>query len=366
MQSMDYFIQEAVSKIQGMESKRRTFSQKILPLLSKKIDKINSKEILEEKLVFPVSKAELNCKIAGVDSGFVSKDMLALDLVLVRAVGTVFEYRESKVVKASYYPNYYSFPSPYMGERALEADEFSCSKSIRRLILENNAAKALIEEHNPEYCFLDGSIVPQYPDKPRNDSSIKDFYHELIQNFQELYKTAEKHKCTLIASVEDSRGSRFRSILQQDVLAKQGIPSKELDDCYDSILLDYLLKQGERSMAFKYSPDIEKHPILMDFDQGFAEKVHAFYLKPVEYDRPLRIEFLHDSKNDFGKFVDEIAGIVFATASLHREYAYPSVLIEADMRARLKPEEIDTVYQKILDKVGRNVNLRMRRSNRPF
>jgi hypothetical protein len=180
-----------------------------------------------------------------------------------------------------------------------------------------------------------------------------------------LYKTAEKNDCTLIACVEDSRGNRFRSILQEEVLAKQGVQSKELDDCYDSIILDYLLKEGERSMAFKYSPEIEKHPILMDFEKGFAEQVHAFYLKPAEFDRPLRVEFLHAGK-DFEKRIEEISGIVFALSCMHREYAFPSILIEADLHARLKPEEIEIVYQKILDKLGKNINLKMRRSNRPF
>lgn len=366
MQNINSVIKEAVSGIQVLDAKRSAFAKKILPFLKKDLSGFSSSELLENRLVFPVKKADLNCKIAGTDSGFVSKEFLALDLTLVRGAGVVFDYKSSKVAKADYFPNFFSFPTPYLTNRALELDESSCSRSIRRLLVEIGMARTLVEKFSPEYCFLDGSIVPQYPDKPRNDSAIKDFYHEMINAFQGLYMAAEKNNCTVIGCVEDSRGSRFRSILQEEILNKEGLSSREIDDCYDTVLLDYLLKEGERSMAFSYSPDISKHPILMDFDKKFAGQVHAFYLKPVSLDRPVRVEFLHSSQNDFSGFVDKISGIVFALSSLHREYGFPSILIEADLRARLKPEEIETVYQKILDKLGRSVNIRMRRSNRPF
>lgn len=366
MPNINSVIQEAVSSIQSLEHKRSVFAKKILPFLKSDLSVLESAELLEPKLVFTVKKALLDFSIGGIDSGFVSKELLSLDLVLVRTVGVVMRFKNNCLEKANYYPNFFSFPFPYLSNHALEQDEFACSKSIRRLLAETDAAKKIIEQFKPKYCFLDGSIVPQYPDKPRTDSKIKDFYHEMIQGFQDLYKSAEKNNCTLIACVEDSRGSRFRSILQEQVLAKANVSSNALDDCYDAILLDYLLETGQRSMAFKYSPEIEKHPILMDFEKGFAEKVHAFYLKPAPLDRPLRVEFLHSSQNGFSDFVNEIAGIVFSLSSLHREYAFPSVLIEADLHARLKPEEIEIVYQKILDKLSKSVNLRMRRNNRPF
>lgn len=366
MDNINSVIKEAVSTIQCLDSRRSGFAKKIIPFLKKDLAGFASDEFVENRLVFPVKKIPLECKIAGIDSGFVSKEFLALDLMLVRGVGVVFDYHGNKVEKADYYPNFFSFPTPYLSNRALEQDEFSCSTSIRRLLVEIGIARQMVETYKPEYCFLDGSIVPQYPDKPRSDSTIKDFYHEMIFAFQDLYRAAEKNNCILLGCVEDSRGSRFRSILQKEILEKEGISSSEIDDCYDAILLDYLLKQGERSMAFRYSNEIAKHPVLMDFEKKFAEQVHAFYLKPVALDRPMRIEFLHSSQNSFSEFTDKIAGIVFALSCLHREYAFPSILIEADLHARLKSEEIETVYQKILDKLGRSVNIRMRRSNRPF
>ncbi|MEM4261883.1 MAG: hypothetical protein QXI10_02880, partial [Candidatus Diapherotrites archaeon] len=63
---------------------------------------------------------------------------------------------------------------------------------------------------------------------------------------------------------------------------------------------------------------------------------------------------------------NEVASVVFALSSLHREYAYPSVLIDADLHARLSPQEIELVFNKIFDKLGGSSRLRLRRENRPF
>ncbi len=357
-------INEAVNSIRSTDSSRRQAIESITPLAKKQI-KADGKELLEQKLVFPVEKAELNETIAGVDSGFVGKDMLALDLVLVRCVGVLFSYKWGKLENAQYFPSFYSFPEPSLTNRSLEADEFQVSKSLQRLLREVKMARGIIEKHSPSYCFLDGSIVPQYADKPRSDSNILDFYRNLIEEFQSLYETAAEKRCELVACVEDSRGSRFRTILQEKVL-ENGLNPKALDDCYDTILLDYLLKIGERSMAFSYSGVSGKpHPILSDFGGKWSKSIHAFYLKPCEFDRPLRIEFLHNT-GDLSKHVDKIASLTYALSCLHREYAYPSVLIEADLHARLKPDEINLVYEKILDKLGKNIRIKMRRDYRPF
>jgi hypothetical protein len=51
---------------------------------------------------------------------------------------------------------------------------------------------------------------------------------------------------------------------------------------------------------------------------------------------------------------------------MHREYAFPSILVEADLHARLKQQEIEIVYDKILNKLGKGIKLRLRRDSRPL
>ena len=353
-------IAEAVSCIKGNEASRKTVAQKLRKLVGQQLD------LYEDRLVYPVRQTQVNGKVAGVDSGFVEKSIHSIDLVLIRAAGVVFEYQAGLVTGSAYYPAYFQFPVPHLSSRALDSDELGCSKSLLRLREEIGTAKALIERYHPDFAFLDGSIIPQYLDKPRKDSKVNALYHGLLNEFQSLYALAEAHACTLVATVEDSRGSRFRQIVQEEILPAHALAQpSELDNLFDSGLLEHLLEKGERSFAFPYSKSIREHPILMDLDEKWGRNIHAFYLKPSDYDRPLRVEFIHQG-NGLTKAVDRIAETVLALASLHREYAYPSILIEADLRARLKPEEINIVYNKIVDKLGKNVQLGLRREKRPF
>ena len=108
------------------------------------------------------------------------------------------------------------------------------------------------------------------------------------------------------------------------------------------------------------------HPILSDFNEKYSKAVNVCYLKPSKYDRALRIEFLSNERNEkLTEFVDKISPVICQLSSLHREYAFPSPLIEADLRAGLNPDEIEFVFNKIADKLGNNFRL-MRRDSRPF
>ena len=366
--NLNEVIGEAVASIKGTEQKRRLFAEKLLILKQRNLQDFESKELVEQSLIFPMNMRKLNCTVAGVDSGFLMKSLHAADMLILRTCAAIFTYSESSLSNAQYYPNLYSFPIPELNTKALERDELSCSKSLKRLYEEVKMAKEVIEKFSPHFMLIDGSIIPQYADKPRPDSCVIDNYRGIINEFQSLYKVSEKNNCELIACVKDSRGSRFRSIIQEEILTKEKlIDAAMLDECFDSNLLDYLLKKGERSFAFAYTKSISEHPVLHDFSEEYAKKIFAFYMKPSALDRPLRVEFLHSNGADLTKHTNEIAGAVYALSSLHREFAYPSVLIEADLRARLRPEEVETVYNKIIDKLGRNsAFMALRRNSRPF
>ncbi len=368
-------INEAVESIKLSEEKRKKNSNSLNFLRKKNLLEFNSSELLEEKFISEVKKTNLNSRIAGIDSGFIGKSFSSIDLILVRAMAAVFDFKNSKVVSSNYFPNFFKFPEPIILTNALERDEFNCSKSLYRLQKEINLAREVIKEFSPEFVFLDGSIIPMHADKPRNDSKITALYHEVLNDFQELFQASEKSKCKLIACVEDSRGTRFKGIIQKEVLPKtQLLSSEAIENSFDSSLLDYLLKQGERSFAFRYASNVKQHPILNDLDSKWSERIHAFYLKPSQFDRPLRVEFIAEAASmadkgqstELGEQVNEIASIVFALSSFHREYAFPTVLIEADLRAKLKPEEIDIVFEKILDKAGSHLFMPQRRDKRPF
>jgi len=357
------FFNSAVSAI----NERHSFNEKLSVILSplKGINAPNS----TENISVSVLKTKLNCSVAGVDSGFVSKKLSFIDLVLIKTAGAIFTYTNGDLKKSEYYPSPFSFPQPVLLKSGLEKDEEMQSISLIRLEEEIKCDIEIIKKFKPKYLFIDGSIVPQYQDKPRKESGINEEYHSIVSLFEKLYKVAEENNCNLIACVEDSRGTRFRQILQEEILPihKSKIDTSLLNSTFDASLLDFYLNEGERTFAFPYTDNIENHAILKDYNPHWAGSVFVFYLKCSTFDKPLRVEFISPNgknKNELKEKATELAEVVYSLSSLHKEYSFPSVLIEADLRAGLSEQEVNVVYQRLIDKLG--TKIRMRRTNRPF
>lgn len=366
---MEFFkvIEQAVGQIQSNETVRSHLADKVSDLRSSDFSNFNSREVPEPFLVTKIVPSKLDFRVVGGDSGFVSKSLHSIDLVLVRSVGVLFEYEDGVVKRSRYWPNFFDFPKPFLVNHALDLNELGLSASLLRLREEIQLAKQMIADEKPDFCLLDGSIVPQYEDKPSKDSGLSENYYGVIDAFTSLYETAAKHHTELVGCVKDSRGSRFCSIAEQIIFPKLNrIKPAGIDHVLDSVLLDYVLQKNERSFAFPYTKSIKEHAVLQDFGQ-WGERVYACYVKPSDLDRPLRFEFLHSQKSgSLTEHTNKVASAMTALSSLHREFAHPSVLIEADLRARLKPEEVELVFNKICDKLSKRVRMQLRRNSRPF
>ena len=278
-------IEEAARLIKEGSEKRKALAEKIVRSL-----KDASLGESKEGLVIPVESIKLNSTIAGIDSGFMSESMLNVEIVFVRAIAAIFSYENGKLSKASYWPELAPYPEAIITTRAMQNEDVSTHRSLQRLLKEVKLAIDVIERFKPNYCLLDGSIIPQHADKPRNNSKVKPLYRDVIGAFENLFEISHKNNCTLVACVEDSRGTRLK-----EILSEHANELKEME-CYDISLLNYILSKGERTFAFSYAKDINEHPILKDFDKKFSSSIYAFYLRASNYDVPLRVEFLSLSK----------------------------------------------------------------------
>ena len=319
----------------------------------------------EGQISYKINPLMLQGSIAGVDSGFISQSYYAMDLLLIHAHAVCFTYEKGKVVQTRYLPESFPLPEPIVNEQGLERDEFHKFVSLTRMQHEMKLGKEIIEKFKPEYLFIDGSLIPLNGDKPSNESKLRGDYAKTIEAFVQLYESAEKNNCTLIGTIEDCRSERLKELLKERMRLQNDVPIEGIDLLQDAPLMDKALNAGERSMAFTFTNDVRKHSILMDFPQKWAEKLHACYVKPSQWDYPIRSEFLSAS-NELTLNADKIAQLVHAQSCLHKEYAFPSVLIEADLRAKLKPEEVEMVSDKIFSKIGRHSIHFRRRDRRPF
>lgn len=352
----DDFIINAHKSINEKHNLNKEIVSKLLYL--KKKPSLNSIENFVEK----IDLENFSGIIAGVDSGFVSKRMSFLDLVLIRTCGAIFFYKNFELEKAEYFPSPTVLPMPILLKSGLEKDEELQSISLERLKKEVELSIDIINKYKPQYFFIDGSIVPQYQDKPRQDSKINSDYSSIIDLFEKLYITAQKNSTILISTIEDSRGNRFKQLLANYL--KLNSNEIDLSQTTDSSILDYFLLKGERTFSFNYTNNVESHAILKDYSKKWSKNIFVFYIKTSDFDFPLRVEFICEDLSKLKELSDEIASVVYKLSSLYKEYSYPTILIEADLRARLNEKDINLVYEKLVDKLGPKMLLR--RNSRPF
>ncbi|MCX8189673.1 MAG: DNA double-strand break repair nuclease NurA [Candidatus Diapherotrites archaeon] len=344
-------LNRAIFLIKEQENKIKSLASKLFD----STNRIHKLSLPDKELFIPIKEQRLSAKVAGVDSGFTNLSLSTLEIVLIRAIAAVFTYKNNSLERAEYLPKAIPLPEPIICTKAMQNEDISVNKSLLRLTKEANLACDTIKQFRPDFCFLDGSIVPQSADKPGKNSCLKPLYEKTLSLFQELYECSLSYEVLLVACVEDSKGTMLQDTLE--------LHSEE--PVYDTTLLSYIMEEGERTFAFPYSKNPSKHPVLKDIKKEFCEKIFVFYIRPSKHDVPLRVEILANSKENLSSCVENAASIAYLLSKGHREYSYPSVLLEADLHARLKPEEVQAVIDRLFCKIRPNV-LGLRRNRRPF
>lgn len=335
-------LKKAALHIQKKEEKIKNSAEKL------KEKNPDSREFIEGKMILPVSpSSSLDLKVGAVDGGILSYEMHGVDVLIFRSASAIFEYKNSSLVSSIYSPS--SFPKPsYEIMMGLDEKEILWHKSLVRLDSEIKEAISAIKKYSPDFFFLDGSILPLPADKPSESSILFEKYIELISKYKNLYSIAKEKNIQLLGLIKDSRARRFVEFFPSHIPFRTS----------DTFFLNYLLKEGERTSSIYYSKEASKHQTLRDL-KNFADDIRVFYLKPVQGDRPLRIEYLNSSLT-----VDDIASTVHSLSAINSSYAYPSVLIEADLRAAMDPEELEVAKKSL------SINLpfvfQLKRNTRPF
>ncbi|MCK4883331.1 MAG: hypothetical protein KAS30_00540, partial [Candidatus Diapherotrites archaeon] len=184
--------------------------------------------------------------------------------------------------------------------------------------------------------------------------------------------------------VEDSRGTTFCTTLLENYLKKLHEKNKTtalkltsnkqiIETSTDTTLLFFAMKKTQYTTPQPYTQNSNKHPVLKDLPKEISEKIKVIYLKNSKFDRPLRVEFMlnekikdgaNENRNESERKLME--KIFFLSSSL-RTYAYPTVLIEADLRAKLKYEEVEFALNSVIDQArSTSILLELRRDSRPF
>jgi len=305
-------------------------------------------EFEEKNLVFSVGKSVPNFSVCAVDGGLLADRLVGSDIVIMRSVAVNFVYRNSRLETVRHHPK--KFPEPEVGfMNGLDEHEAMVFRSLFRLKGEIAAATEALEKFKPDYLLLDGSIVLLGSDKPGEGSLLSEDYKELLKTYKTLYHKCETQNCQLAGVIKDSRGKRLADLLRDQLVV----------DVSDTVLADALLGESERTSVLGYTNDAAKHPVLTSLGE-WAGKIKLFYLRPSASDSPLRIEFVKSKKA-----VDEIAADICSLCSISKAFAYPAILVEADMCAALMPTEMEKIKSSLFVMTG-GATRPLRRAERPF
>ncbi len=333
-------IEAIAERIRKLEMERRN----IADMLRKAGLKVPA---VERRLVYKVQASEIKAKILGVDGGVSQQSYHGFDMILVRSVGVIFEY-EGILKRIAYYPN--ACPQPEL--KIIEFDENGVNAGIIRQKNEVDTAVGAIAEYSPDIVLMDGPIIPH--SKIRRGSSGFKLFSELIDSLKRLYSSS----VVLGGCVEDSKGMEACKIISK-AMEEAGIRGfGSVSNTRDTVFFYNLLKRGERTFIFR-----RHDPVLEDLEE-FGKKIYSFYIKTAEFDRPMRIDFF--SKKSPIETAEKLASIMVRICP-DSMYGFPIPLIEADMRAKLQENDIESVRDRLADMTGMSPSLmRLRRNVRPF
>jgi hypothetical protein len=364
-----------MDSIDGIAIRLKELEQK-RELLAQCFRQTDSAKITRFKL--PISPIQLDdIKICGVDGGFLKKEYHGVGLILRRAVAVCFDYKDSKLTKAEYLPSKMPIPEVIVAGPEYSDTEFNLFANLCREEIELKTCIEAVEKFSPNVLIRDGSIVLYPSNLPEKSSRAYAKYKKVVLLVKELYHKCEEKNILLVGAVEDSKGKRYCNIIIQEAipaLLRANITVetlKRINDCKDvlenttdTLFLYNLLNVGERTTVLDYSKTSDL-PILKDLEE-FSKKIFVTYIKAAEFDRPLRLDFL-SSFEKLDENAGKISAIVFEISKQNRMYSFPSILIEADARAKLSENDILYFKEALSEKLGRSPSLLdLRRELRPF
>lgn len=313
-------------------------------------------DAFEKGVFLKAEKTSFSGSAAAVDGGLLAQEFHGFDLVLSRAVGVRFDYENGKLTGHAYHPSP-TPPTELDALSSLDLHDFNLHKSLFRLKKELSCALECVKIWKPSVLFMDGSLVPQSQDKPPAESGLLALYEEVLKQYAELFKATGEGNTLLLGVIKDSRGKRFCELLRK-AYPGNGTAFAQAND---SNFLHHLLQKGERTVAFRYTQNAQEHQVVKDLKE-WGNRLGVFYLKPSEDDRPLRVEFIN-----VPGALEKAVNAASALSSINKRYAYPAVLIEADMRAAMNPIELERAFKSLQTRAGKTPSLlSLRRDERPF
>ncbi|MEQ9714824.1 MAG: DNA double-strand break repair nuclease NurA [Candidatus Asgardarchaeum sp.] len=370
MSVIDIIIDKIAKQLMEIEKKKEKLAYIIRSKLQKApISALPEKLrecVYENYLFFDVSPISLDgLTIAAVDGGLVSKSLSGVDIIITRAAGVIYTYKHDSKINVKYVSAKPKDLEIIPNFSAVHGSDLDVMASFHRELLEKKLALKIIKDDTPNVLLLDGSIFSNpffyMYSMYAHDANIDKLIEEVFSIYSELFEVSNLYNVYVVGVIKDSRKRSFinwllkalpmmikyfdslREILDMDY---RGI----LKTINDVIFLHSVLNKSERTAVFApYELKQLQSPLLNKIIKKIYSNLGTFYLKPVDFDLPLRIEFFSPD-NDIINSVIKIASILIGLSSYSSIYSFPSILVEADNRAKVLQKDAELIYRRLLSK----------------
>jgi len=275
------------------------------------------KEIIDKKnLIIPIHRT--NTKKDGimcfVDGGEGIRELLGAVVYLIKTSGLIIKktsnrFHDEKFVR-----------DVDMG--ILDYDEYTKERvELLRSAMEFDVAIKSIEEYNPEYVFIDGSL--HVNSKKRSIECNE--YSIYRKKFNRLLKRCKENGIHIIGISEDSKSKLFANYLSFKYNIK--IPRFMTDSSILRILFG-----NAKYRTVEFTPCSKTNSSL-------TVSFTTVYVQPTPFSNPLRID-VPEWDDEFSNIIDLI--VELCKGSRHYGYPLPMYLVHLDAKVEKKQAEWST------------------------
>ena len=292
------------------------------------IDRIRD-SISDKGLILPLklSKKGINARMCFVDGGEGIRELLGAAIYFIRASGLILD----KNLRGS---------EEFIRDldmNILDYDEYTKERvELLRGAMEFDVALRCVEERDPEYLFMDGSLYVNARKKPIEC----DEYPIYRKKFVRLLKLCKKNSVHVLGVSEDSKSRLFSNYLAIKYNIK--FPRFMTDSCILRILGgDEMYRTVEFTPQSRFESD----------DKLTSTLIASFptvYVQPTHLSNPLRVD-VPDWERDF----DKIISLVVQLSRGSKQYGYPLPLYLAHLDARIGKKQADWCARQLIHHISK-------------
>jgi hypothetical protein len=290
-------------------------------------------EVLDENFVRIPRLTPRDLEVAGVDGGLGRFLVGGVEAALARAVGAVFRYRDGRLAEYRYVPASRAKTKAVVIPGSLDAAKSDVLVGMERQRLEVELATEIVKIHRPALLILDGSVAPQYAGG-YGHRQLEEVYEDLTARYRELYNACAERGVFLAGFVKDSRSNSFVKRITKTV---DGRAREAVEMLRDTDVLEWTLPRNQRTKTLRAG-------------SRWGFEFFAFYLR-TEGGPVFRVEFT-EAGGDPELSAACLGSWISFLCSFNTSLGMPSVLLEADLRARVKGLEVEWIRRQLAGAAG--------------